>query len=104
MTTSKQSFEATISKLETEAGLTPNSEKYEQALAKFRNKPFWIWNQDQHRELYKSTGKQCCFNHILSLPVDKDGVPRPLYASYQKPVIEALQRYRRIAVSPVQVD
>ena len=31
--------------------------------------PFWIWNRQQHLELAKETDGQCCWNHIVGLPV-----------------------------------
>jgi hypothetical protein len=33
-----------------------------------RNKPFWTWDREQHREEYKRTDGDCCFNHIIGLP------------------------------------
>src|SRR6478672_1152390 len=32
-------------------------------------KPFWIWNRQQHLELAKESDGQCCWNHIVGLPV-----------------------------------
>jgi len=32
------------------------------------NKPFWIWNIQEHKHEYVSTKGYCCFNHIVGLP------------------------------------
>jgi hypothetical protein len=33
-----------------------------------QNKPFWIWNIDEHRQEDIRTDGDCCFNHIIGLP------------------------------------
>jgi hypothetical protein len=43
-----------------------------------RNKPFWIWNTDEHRQEDIRTNGDCCFNHIIELP-EKNGIDKPLY-------------------------
>jgi hypothetical protein len=40
---------------------------------KLRNKPFWIWNVEQHKKGDIKTKGECCFNHIIGLPT-KDGI------------------------------
>jgi hypothetical protein len=42
------------------------------------NKPFWIWDQQQHKLEDIITYGDCCFNHIIGLP-QKDAVDKPLY-------------------------
>ena len=32
------------------------------------NKPFWIWNIDEHEQEDAKTNGDCCFNHIIDLP------------------------------------
>lgn len=49
---------------------------------RLRDKPFWIWNQHEHRQKDIRTKGDCCFNHILGLP-KKDGNDMPLLP-YQK--------------------
>ena len=34
---------------------------------RLKNKPFWIWDQKQHKHEDNRTGGDCCFNHIISL-------------------------------------
>ena len=54
----------------------------------FRNKPFWIWNKDEHLKLAIDSNQQCCYNHIVGLPV-KDGKQYPLF-DYQKLLYDTL--------------
>jgi hypothetical protein len=35
---------------------------------RLNNKPFWIWNQQQHKQEDIKTNGDCCFNHIIGLP------------------------------------
>ena len=42
------------------------------------NKPFWVWDKEEHRQEDKRTNGDCCFNHIIGLP-QKNGVDQPLY-------------------------
>jgi hypothetical protein len=46
------------------------------------NKPFWIWNVEQHRQEDIITNGDCCFNHIVGL-AQRNGVDKPLY-NYKK--------------------
>jgi hypothetical protein len=45
---------------------------------RLRNKPFWIWDIQDHEEEDIKTDGDCCFNHIISLP-QKDENDKPLY-------------------------
>ena len=53
-----------------------------------RNKPFWIWDQQQHKLQDIGTNGDCCFNHIIGLP-QKDGDDKPLY-DYEQIIFDAL--------------
>jgi hypothetical protein len=55
---------------------------------RFLNKPFWIWNIEEHRQEDIRTNGDCCFNHIIGLP-QKDGNDKPLY-DYEKIIFDAL--------------
>lgn len=46
------------------------------------NKPFWIWDIQEHKKEDVKTKGRCCFNHIIGLPT-KDAIERPIY-DYQK--------------------
>jgi hypothetical protein len=57
-------------------------------IQRLKDKPFWIWNQKQHkREDIKTRGK-CCFNHVIGLP-RKDGLEKPLF-DYEKLLYDSL--------------
>ncbi|MFL6341098.1 MAG: hypothetical protein ACJ72U_06075, partial [Nitrososphaeraceae archaeon] len=38
-----------------------------------QNKPFWIWDIQEHKQKDIRTKGDCCFNHIIGLP-QKDAV------------------------------
>ena len=42
------------------------------------NKPFWIWNREQHKQEDTRTKGNCCFNHIIGLPA-KGRVEKPIF-------------------------
>jgi hypothetical protein len=52
------------------------------------NKPFWIWDKQQHKLEDIRTYGHCCFNHIIGLP-KKDGLGKPFY-DYQRIIFESL--------------
>ncbi len=52
------------------------------------DKPFWIWNKEEHLRLAVETNEQCCFNHIVGL-LQKDGKEYPLF-DYEKLLYDAL--------------
>jgi len=45
---------------------------------RLHNKPFWIWNVEEHKQEDIKTNGRCYFNHIIGLP-QKDGNDKPLY-------------------------
>jgi hypothetical protein len=55
---------------------------------RLQNKPFWIWDKQQHKQEDIKTGGDCCFNHIIGLP-SKDTVDKPLY-HYEKIIFDCL--------------
>jgi hypothetical protein len=55
---------------------------------KLKNKPFWIWDIEQHKLEDIRTKGDCCFNHIISLPT-KDGVEKPIF-DYEKLLYDSL--------------
>jgi hypothetical protein len=52
------------------------------------NKPFWIWNVEEHKQEDVRTNGYCCFNHIIGLP-QKDGNDKPLN-DYEQIIFDAL--------------
>jgi hypothetical protein len=55
---------------------------------RLRNKSFWIWNIQEHKQQDMRINGDCCFNHIIDLP-HKDGVDKPLY-DYQQIIFDSL--------------
>jgi len=52
-------------------------------LERLRNKPFWIWDQEQHRLEDIRTKGDCCFNHIVGLPRKDNQKENPMF-DYEK--------------------
>src|SRR5512133_3228096 len=48
------------------------------SLQLLKDKPFWIWDQKEHLRLAVQEDGQCCFNHIVGLPI-KDKREFPLF-------------------------
>jgi terminase large subunit-like protein len=55
---------------------------------KLKNKPFWIWNIEEHKLQDIRTKGDCCFNHIVGLP-KKNGKEFPMF-DYQKTIYDTL--------------
>src|SRR6187200_2746585 len=55
---------------------------------RLHNKPFWIWNSEEHKQEDIKTNGDCCFNHIIGLP-EKDGIDKPLY-DYEAKIFDYL--------------
>src|SRR5438876_6707801 len=53
-----------------------------------KDKPFWIWDVQEHKlEDFRTKG-QCCFNHIIGLPT-KEGLEKPMF-DYEKILYDSL--------------
>jgi hypothetical protein len=61
-----------------------------------QNKPFWIWDVEEHKLEDIRTKGDCCFNHILFLP-KKNGVDKPLF-DYEKVIFDSLQFSKHILI------
>ena len=49
-----------------------------------KNKPFWIWDKQEHLKVAQETNQQCCSIHIVGLPINqKTGLQNPLF-DYEK--------------------
>ena len=59
-----------------------------------KDKPFWIWDQINHKKQYIANNGNCCFNHIIGLP-SKNGIKQPLF-DYEKIVSDLLQESKHI--------
>jgi hypothetical protein len=67
-----------------ETALKQQSKLFERS----QNKPFWIWNIEEHKQEDIKTKGDCCFNHIIGLP-QKDGNDKPLY-DYEGIIFDSL--------------
>ena len=63
-------------------------------LQRLKDKPFWIWDQEQHKQEDIRTKGQCCFWHIIKCP-QKDGHDMPVLP-YQKILYDALSNHKHI--------
>jgi hypothetical protein len=52
------------------------------------DKPFWIWDIEDHKHEDIRTNGDCCFNHIIGLP-HKNGNDKPLY-NYEQIIFDSL--------------
>ena len=59
-----------------------NSLQSSNSLDILRGKDFWIWNKQEHLKTAVETNQNCCFNHIVGLPI-KDSREFPLF-DYEK--------------------
>jgi hypothetical protein len=64
------------------------SQQQSRLFEKLLNKPFWIWDKQQHKLEDIRTNGDCCFNHIIGLP-QKDGNDKPLY-DYEEIIFDSL--------------
>ena len=55
---------------------------------RLQNKPFWIWNVEQHKLEDVRTDGDCCFNHIIGLPT-KEGEEKAIF-DYEKILYDVL--------------
>jgi hypothetical protein len=62
--------------------------KSKELFQRLKDKPFWIWDKQQHKQEDIRTDGDCCFNHIIGLP-QKDGTDKPLF-DYEKIIFDSL--------------
>jgi hypothetical protein len=58
------------------------------------NKPFWIWDIEEHKVVDIITNGDCCFNHVIRLP-KKNAQDKPLF-DYEKILFDTLLQYKHI--------
>jgi hypothetical protein len=68
---------------------------YSSQLERLRNKPFWIWNREEHIKEDIETKGECCFNHIIGLPKKENIVEKPLF-DYEQIIFDILQQNKHI--------
>jgi hypothetical protein len=62
--------------------------EHDQLLLRLKDKPFWIWDRDGHKQADRASKGDCCLNHIIGLPT-KDGVRKPMF-DYERQIYKAL--------------
>jgi hypothetical protein len=73
----------TFKDLKKRIGGSPNQQQQQtQSFDKLQNKPFWIWDIEEHKLEDVRTKGECCFNHIIGLPT-KEGLEKPIF-DYQE--------------------
>ena len=60
----------------------------------FLGKPFWIEDKEKHDLEFLIEKGNCCFNHIIGLPV-KNGIEHPIY-DYELDVVDKIENHRNI--------
>jgi hypothetical protein len=78
----------TFKDLKKRVGLEAISQQQSKLFGRLQNKPFWIWNAEEHKQEDIRTRGECCFNHTIGLP-KKDGNDKPLY-DYEKIIFDSL--------------
>jgi len=67
---------------------------HNELISRLRNKPFWLWNTDEHKQEYKRTDGDCCFNHIIGLP-QKNDVDKPMF-DYECIIFDHLENNKHL--------
>ena len=63
----------------------------------FKDLPFWIWNQEEHKKQDILTKGNCCFNHVLGLHRNNNDPDKvnPLF-NYQALIYNSLQNHKHL--------
>jgi hypothetical protein len=77
-----------LQKLVSQQQQSTGKDKHRELLDRLNNKPFWIWDKEEHRQEDIRTNGDCCFNHIIGLP-QKDGIDKPMY-DYERIIFDCL--------------
>jgi hypothetical protein len=64
------------------------AQQHSRLFERLQNKPFWIWNIQEHKQEDIKTKGDCCFNHIIGLPT-KEGEEKAIFA-YEKILYDSL--------------
>ncbi|HEY6668210.1 MAG TPA: hypothetical protein VI033_03565 [Candidatus Nitrosopolaris sp.] len=64
--------------------------------ARLQNKPFWIWNEQEHRLASNLAKGHCCFNHIIGLP-QKNNKPMKLF-DYEQLIYNTLEQFKHLYI------
>ena len=78
----------TFKDLKKRVSLESTTKQRSRLFERLRNKPFWIWDIEEHKLEDIKTKGYCCFNHIIGLP-QKNGNDKPLY-DYERIIFDSL--------------
>jgi len=84
----------TFKDLKKRVSLEATTQQQSKFFERLQNKPFWIWNAEEHKQEDIDTKGNCCFNHIIGLP-QKDGDDKPLY-DYQQILFDSLDNNKHL--------
>jgi hypothetical protein len=78
----------TFRDLKKRVSITHETKQQSRFFNRLDNKPFWIWDIDQHKQADIQSIGYCCFNHIIGLP-KKNDIERPIF-DYEKIIFDCL--------------
>jgi hypothetical protein len=78
----------TFKELKKRLTLVEEASQQSKPINRLRDKPFWIWNVEEHKQKDIKTNGNCCFNHIIGLPT-KGRTEKPIF-DYQKILYDTL--------------
>jgi hypothetical protein len=84
----------TFKELKKRVIITHEIQQQTRLFERLQNKPFWIWDIKQHKQADIQRNGDCCFNHIIGLPM-KDSVEKPLF-DYERKIFDALQSHKHV--------
>jgi hypothetical protein len=64
----------------------------QQLFDRLKDKPFWIEDKEEHKQIHKQTKGNCCFQHIIGMP-RKNNVEMPLF-DYEIELFNLLDRHK----------
>jgi hypothetical protein len=78
----------TFKDLKKRVSLETTTKQQSRLFQRLHNKPFWIWDIEDHKQEDIRTNGNCCFNHIIGLPT-KEGMEKAIF-DYEKILYDAL--------------
>jgi hypothetical protein len=78
----------TFKDLKKRVSLEATTQQQSKLAETLHDKPFWIWDVQEHKQEDIKTNGDCCFNHIIGLPQKDDG-DKPLY-DYERIIFDCV--------------
>jgi hypothetical protein len=73
---------------------TTSLSEHKDSLEVFKDKPFWIWDQQEHNKQFIASEGKCCHVDILGRP-QKDAVDFPIF-DYEKLIYDAVEQNQSV--------